>query len=69
VEIDSNVYTVFQNAAVPYVIATPPSRNPWLINQPWNFALKATYNIYGSVTSDPVKVPILDPCFTTIIIP
>jgi hypothetical protein len=31
--------------------------------------LEATFGIYGSVSSDPITVPILDPCFTTIIVP
>lgn len=65
-EID--IYIVNQGATVPYVIATPPSRDPWLINSPWQFILSATFGPYGSIDSDPVTVPFLDPCFDTIVL-
>lgn len=68
-EIDPSVYVINAGATVPYVSATPPSRIPWLQNSPWQFILKATYGSYGSVNSSPITVPILDPCFTTIIVP
>lgn len=68
-EIDPQVYVINVGASVPYVKATLPTRNPWLTNQPWHFILKATFGSYGSVNSDPITVPILDPCFSTIVVP
>ena len=70
-EFDENLFFINVDASIPFVRFTLPTRDPWLINQPFEFILEAIYgDAQGAITiSDPIDVTVIDPCFKTKITP
>lgn len=68
-ELDPTLFTISTDASIPYVRYTLPSRDPWLINSPFDLTLEASYGRYGSAVSEPIAQAVIDTCFTTKITP
>ena len=65
--VDSSLYTVSPDSAVPQIEFTIPSRDPWLTQyKTFDLQLEATYGSFGKeMTNPPIEITVLEPCFKT----
>ena len=65
-EVDSNLYTISPDAAVPQIEFYIPSREPWLSESPIDVRIEATFGSFGTVVSDPpLEITVKEPCYDT----
>ena len=65
---DVNVYSIDVDTtpATPFVSGTPTAKDPWTL-QTFDFYIKATLGDFGTVTSAPITLTVVDPCITNTI--